>query len=86
MGITDYLKGNNEIENLLVTCGKISFLQAGQKRGHMSALLDDKKMEKLMVQLRQRFDYVIIDTPPAYLFYDAAMLSVYGTCYLYGAS
>ena len=47
LGLTDYLKGNNEIENLLVTCGKISFLQAGQKRGHMSALLDDKKMEKL---------------------------------------
>lgn len=83
LGLTDYLKGNNEIENLLVTCGKISFLQAGRKRGHMSALLDDKKMEKLMDQLRQRFDYIIIDTPPAYLFSDAAMLSHYADSVIY---
>lgn len=83
LGLTDYLKGSEEIEHLLVTCGKISFLQAGQKRGHVSALLDEKKMEKLMNQLRQRFDYIIIDTPPAYLFSDAAMLSHYADSVVY---
>ena len=40
-------------------------------------------MEELMTFLKSEFDYVIIDTPPAYLFSDAAILAGYADRVLY---
>lgn len=82
-GLTEYLQKSSEIEKFLVPCGKIFLLQAGQKRGHVSAVLDEQKMEKMMSELRQMFDYIIIDTPPAYLFSDASLLAQYADSVVY---
>lgn len=41
------------------------------------------RIEELMTFLKSEFDYVIIDTPPAYLFSDAAILAGYADRVLY---
>ena len=45
--------------------------------------MDEKRMEELMKHLRAEFDYIIIDTPPSYLFSDAAILATYTDSVLY---
>lgn len=52
--------------------GDLTVIQGGKVHGNISSLMDESRMEELMTFLKSEFDYVIIDTPPAYLFSDAA--------------
>lgn len=46
-------------------------------------LLDSRRLKQLMQLLREKFDYVLIDTPPAGMLSDAAALSKYADATLY---
>ena len=77
IGITDYLvKGKSieeiakktDVENLyVITCGEIPH--------NPSELLGSKKMEAFIKDVRDKFDFVIIDSPPVITVTDATVLS-----------
>lgn len=82
-GLAEYLKGNAKVKEVLQKKGDLTVIQGGKVHGNISSLMDESRMEELMTFLKSEFDYVIIDTPPAYLFSDAAILAGYVDCVLY---
>jgi tyrosine-protein kinase Etk/Wzc len=48
-----------------------------------SELILNKRVPHLMDELRNRFDYIIFDTPPAGLVTDAQLLSKYADASIY---
>lgn len=81
--LAEYLKGNAKVKEVLQKKGDLTVIQGGKVHGNISSLMDESRMEELMTFLKSEFDYVIIDTPPAYLFSDAAILAGYADCVLY---
>jgi Mrp family chromosome partitioning ATPase len=48
---------------------------AGDPRAHIHRILRSPRLEQLLDQARQQFDYVVIDTPPLLPVFDSALLS-----------
>ncbi|HLY63853.1 MAG TPA: polysaccharide biosynthesis tyrosine autokinase [Terriglobia bacterium] len=67
-GIDDAIERVGEAVNLWV-------LTAGPHPPNPAELLSSSKMESLMDELRQRFDHVVVDSPPVLLVTDATVLS-----------
>ncbi|MFC1592677.1 CpsD/CapB family tyrosine-protein kinase [Candidatus Omnitrophota bacterium] len=58
---------NNKINNLTVlTCGEVP--------NNPSELLGSRRMRRLVEELKSRFDYIILDSPPIIHFTDASIL------------
>lgn len=77
MGLSDYLSGMGTAEGILKKAGERSnlmMIKAGSPPPNPSELLISERMTRLLNELRQQFDYVIIDTPPAGIFSDALEL------------
>ncbi|MBG6184965.1 capsular exopolysaccharide synthesis family protein [Arthrobacter sp. CAN_A214] len=76
-GLTTALIGRAEVEDLLQPWGKdeLYILTAGQIPPNPSELLGSEAMKKLITQLEQQFDAVIIDAPPLLPVTDAAVLA-----------
>jgi capsular exopolysaccharide synthesis family protein len=69
-----------EVENLYV-------LTAGTRPPNPSELLASIKMQRLFTSLKEKFDYIILDTPPVIMVTDAQILSKYADgCLLVVAS
>ena len=83
IGLAEYLKGKAELDKIFDKKGELTVIQAGKKHGNVSAIMDEDRMEALMQKLRDTFEYIIIDTPPAFLFSDASILSGYADSVLY---
>jgi Mrp family chromosome partitioning ATPase len=52
-------------------------MPAGMMPTNPTELLDSETCEKMLLQLRQEYDYIIINTPPAGLVTDAVILMPY---------
>ena len=67
VGLSDYLTGRARIEDLLINPGinKITILPAGSPVANSAELLGSPRMEKLVLEMRERYDerIVIFDTP-----------------------
>lgn len=81
IGITNVLSGKNSFEECLQQVdieGKtLDVLTSGPCPPNPSEILGSVKMQKLMVELKEKYDYVLIDTPPVGMVTDAAVLSSY---------
>lgn len=77
VGLTDVLLGRAEVADALQKWGreKLFILPAGRIPPNPSELLGSAAMARLLEQLTERFDYVLIDTPPLLLVTDAAVVS-----------
>lgn len=77
-GLSNYLahteKGKDEAIIQQLPCG-IDLLAAGDRPPNPSEVLGSREMENLLVQLREQYDYVILDTPPAGVVTDAMVLA-----------
>jgi capsular exopolysaccharide synthesis family protein len=76
-GITDILLHDADIDSVLES-GKIenlTVLPCGRKPPNPSELLGSNKMKELMRELRARFDYILIDSPPVLAITDAGVIS-----------
>jgi capsular exopolysaccharide synthesis family protein len=62
------LKAHPEVETLFL-------LSSGPHPPNPSELLGSKRFAELLVELRQNFDYIFIDSPPVLLVTDAQLLS-----------
>ena len=77
VGLADLLRGKDaelpEFESYMLDNWYV--LTSGNIPPNPSELLGSKRMEKLLNQLREKFDYIIIDLPPVNLVSDAISIS-----------
>jgi Mrp family chromosome partitioning ATPase len=74
--VADYLRGAAELHEILqpTACPNLFFLPAGGMENHQpSELLGRSELKRLVGQLRKDYDYVLLDTPAANPFSDAAV-------------
>jgi capsular exopolysaccharide synthesis family protein len=78
-GLTNYLTGSASREEILRRVADIpnlTVVPAGPQSPSPSNLLNSEIFRELLIELRQQFNHVIIDTPPALGFSDARIVSV----------
>jgi len=86
MGITNYIIGRASFDELLVKVDGVENLYVipcGPIPPNPAELLLDPMLEDLMVEVRERFDVVIMDTAPVGLVSDALNLGRYADATLY---
>lgn len=77
-GLTNYLSGERDTENLIKSCRdlpRLKVITSGPIPPNPAELLSSNEMRNLLQFLRGRYKHVIIDSPPAISFTDAAILS-----------
>jgi polysaccharide biosynthesis transport protein len=79
-GLTNYLSGESPIDDVLQSYEKVpnlKLLTSGPIPPNPAELLGSEEMRKLLQSLSERFTHVIVDSPPAISFTDAAILSTF---------
>lgn len=76
-GLTDVVAGRASIDDCLWRFGadELYVLPAGTPPDDLSAVLYDPRMGEVMAALKQRFDFVVVDTPPVLPLADVPTLS-----------
>lgn len=76
-GLTDFLAGQSSLEQIVYSTDipHLDIIESGQVAPNPTGLLQSKNFETLMLSLRQRYDYIIVDTPPIGVVIDAAIVS-----------
>ena len=76
-GLTDVLLGRVGLERAIRESGvrNLSLLGAGMRVAGPSEVLTAPRIEELFARLKERFRYVIVDTPPALPATDASVLA-----------
>jgi capsular exopolysaccharide synthesis family protein len=78
-GLTDVLAGSSTIAAVLrsVTVGRdrtLEVLTTGSLTHSPTPLLESQAMRSLMAELRQEYDFIVVDAPPVNIVTDAALL------------
>ena len=77
-GLTTWLSGERDLDNLLQTYAKtpnLKILTSGPVPPNPAELIGSEEMRRLLGILSERFAHIIIDSPPAISFTDASILS-----------
>jgi capsular exopolysaccharide synthesis family protein len=77
-GLSSYLSGAHSLEEVMhpmKSAANLRVICAGPRPPNPADLLSSPTMEKTLQDLRQRFDHLIVDTPPVLLVTDATALS-----------
>ena len=77
IGLSSYLSNKEPLENIIQPSGKINNLDiitSGPIPPNPAELIASDKCNELMAELKERYDYIIIDTPPLGLVTDAFLL------------
>ena len=77
-GLSDCLSGQNKLEEVIHQSHlneNLSYITCGTHSPKPYELLESNEMKELIAELRTRYDYVIIDTPPVLLISDALALA-----------
>jgi capsular exopolysaccharide synthesis family protein len=76
-GLVDVLNGDAELEDAIVQLEstELYILPVRQNVKNSSELLSSQRMNELLITLKKRFDYVIIDSPPILHLADMNILS-----------
>ncbi len=85
-GITNYLIGLETIDDIIKkvpNSERLYIIPSGPIPPNPIELLESQQMKELMNSLKQRFDYVIIDTSPIGLVSDAKSLAPFVDCALF---
>lgn len=79
-GLGQVLSGGAPLENALKTVPEepnLSVLPCGPVTGNPEDLIESEQMKALLTVLRDKFDYVVIDSPPVIPYSDARVLSTF---------
>ena len=77
-GLSDYLSGQKSLDEVIHNSHvneNLSYITCGTHSPKPYELLESNEMKGLLQELRARYDYVIIDTPPVLLISDALALA-----------
>jgi capsular exopolysaccharide synthesis family protein len=80
LGCSNYLSGNASLNEILVPSGYVENLfvaPSGPPPPNPSELIISERMKTLIGELKERFDKIIIDTPPVGLVSDGLQISDY---------
>ena len=77
VGLSHYLAGKNTIDDILykVEDSRLCVVPAGKSVVNSLPLLASVEFSEMMGQLKQYFDFVIVDAPPIGMLVDAAMIA-----------
>lgn len=75
-GLTQYLLESTKLDNIIskTSIDGLDFIQRGKAASNSSELLGSIRFEKLIEELRKRYDRIIIDTPPVLAVTDAVLI------------
>ena len=76
LGLSDLISDSVKIEKSLLNIGieNLTILPAGKIPHNPAEILGSMKMKNLISQLKEKFDYIIFDTPPIVTVTDAGLL------------
>ncbi|MBF0478107.1 MAG: CpsD/CapB family tyrosine-protein kinase [Candidatus Omnitrophica bacterium] len=76
VGLSEILAGNGTLDDAIfqLDVDNLSFISSGQVPANPSELLDSEAMKNLLRDLKGKFDYVLIDTPPIIPVTDAGIV------------
>lgn len=79
LGLSDLLIGEAGIDDVVQDTGieGLYLLSAGTRPPNPAELLTSERMKKLIREIKQQFDYAVIDTPPILMVTDAQIISKY---------
>ncbi|MAR21749.1 MAG: gliding motility protein, partial [Flavobacteriales bacterium] len=84
-GLSNYLINKSNLENIInkTNIKTLDVIASGPIPPNPAELLDSPKMNELLTILNEKYDYVIIDTPPIGLVTDGVILMQYADANLY---
>ncbi|HXY59941.1 MAG TPA: polysaccharide biosynthesis tyrosine autokinase [Methylocystis sp.] len=74
-GLVDFLTGVTALENAVTKASSLTVLPAGMKSQNPPDLLASERLKHTLEQLRDAYDYIVIDSPPVEPVIDAKVLS-----------
>lgn len=76
-GLVDFLVGETDLNKVIhkTKVDNLYFLSSGTIPPNPSEMLDSKAMENFLLQIKNEYDYVIIDSPPVVAVTDAEILA-----------
>jgi capsular exopolysaccharide synthesis family protein len=76
-GLTDYLMGRAEIDEIIKTTkiDNLSFIPAGELPGDSVGILNSQRMTDLISKVKQQYDLVFFDSPPILGVSDGSVLA-----------
>lgn len=77
LGLGNLIDGTAEIENVVVACDNIPMqcLPRGHSKAPAGELLNSSRLKSYLQQMAERFDVVLVDSPPLNLVTDAQLLA-----------
>lgn len=76
-GVSDIVFGNKKLDECIQKVEYIDVLPSGGVPNNTSMLLNSKVMKNLVNELREKYDYVFIDSPPICRLNDACIIAQY---------
>lgn len=75
-GLSDVLAGNASVKDSIIKLNPagLHIMPGGEARNDVAELISGPKFKEILREVREMFDYVIIDAPPLGIFTDAAVL------------
>ncbi|HEY6805794.1 MAG TPA: polysaccharide biosynthesis tyrosine autokinase [Pyrinomonadaceae bacterium] len=77
-GLTTWLSGEKDLDGIIQSCPRtknLKILTSGPVPPNPAELLGSAEMRRLLEHLSERYQHIIIDSPPAISFTDASILS-----------
>jgi capsular exopolysaccharide synthesis family protein len=74
VGLVDYVKGDAELEDIIHSCNGVDIISAGSHTPFPGKILGSVKMKELVEELKKKYDFVIMDTPPILVVSDAYLV------------
>ncbi len=85
-GVSSYLAGKASVDEIIQASGKLpnlDIITAGPVPPNPAELIASDRCEKLFAELKEKYDYIIIDTPPLLWVTDALLLMKFVDTSLY---
>lgn len=83
-GIVDYVAGDAKLEDIIKhTEYGVDVITSGKDVINPVAVLETKKMKELIEELKGKYDYVILDTPPSLACSDVSIIAQYADGVVY---
>jgi capsular exopolysaccharide synthesis family protein len=75
VGIVEYVRGEADLKHIIHKVNGVDVITAGSKTPFPSKIIQSPKLAELIGQLRETYDFVLIDTTPVIAVADALLVS-----------